>query len=101
MAGLDDLPGVAISFGDDVATAWLGPDRGDLVDRADLVGDWPTTGPIGFADGFSGDPAVDPSTGRIGFHVANPVAAANLTLTDILPFGVCNDATPLDEPTGL
>ena len=100
VAGLDDLPGVAMSFGDDVATAWLGPDRGDLFDRADLVGDWPTTGPIGFADGFSGDPAVDPSTGRIGFHVANPVAAANLTLTDILPFGVCNDATPLDEPTG-
>ena len=101
VAGLDDLPAVAVSFGDDVATAWLGPGRDDLFDRADLLADWPTTGPIGFPDGFSGLPAVDPSTGRIGLHVSNPVAAANLTLTEILPFGVCNDATPLDEPTGL
>jgi hypothetical protein len=30
-----------------------------------------------------------------------PVAAANLTLTDLLPFGVCNDVAPPDEPTGL
>ncbi len=101
VAGLGDLPAVAVSFGDDVATAWFAPGRDDLFDRADLVADWPTTGPIGFADGFSGDPAVDPGTGRIGLHVRNPVAAANLTLTEILPFGVCNDATPLDEPTGL
>jgi hypothetical protein len=101
VAGLDDLPGVAVSFGDDVATAWLGPGRDDLVDRADLVTDWPTTGSIGFGDGFSGDPSVDPSTGRIGFHVANPVAAANLTLTDLLPFGVCPDVTPLYVPTCL
>ncbi len=101
VAGLDDLSGVAVSFDDDVATAWLGPDRHDLFDRADLVADWPTTGSIGFSDGFSEDDAVDPSTGRIGLHVTNPVAAANLTLTDILPFAVCNDATPLDEPTGL
>jgi hypothetical protein len=101
VAGLEDLAAVAVSFADDVATAWLGPDRHDLFDRADLVADWPTTGPIGFADGFAEDDAVDPSTGRIGLHVTNPVAAANLTLTDILPFGVCNDATPLDEPTGL
>ena len=100
VAGLDDVQAMAVSFGDDVATAWLGPGRDDLFDRADLMADWPTTGPIGFADGFTGDPAVDPTTGRIGFHVADPVAAATLTLTDILPFGVCNDATLLDEPTG-
>ena len=101
IAGLDDLPAVAVSFGDDVATAWFTPGRSDLFDRADLVDDWPTTGSIGFGDGFSDDAAVDPSTGRIGLHVTNPVAAAHLTLTEILPFGVCNDATPLDEPTGL
>ncbi len=101
IAGLDDLPAVAVSFGDDVATAWFAPDRDDLFDRADLVADWPTTGSIGFSDGFSEDDAVDPSTGRIGLHVTNPVAAANLTLSEILPFGVCNDASPLDEPTGL
>ncbi|MEO6512400.1 MAG: hypothetical protein ABIO16_15490 [Nocardioides sp.] len=101
IAGLDDLPAVAVSFSDDVATAWFGPDREDLFDRADLIADWPTTGSIGFADGFAEDDAVDPSTGRIGLHVTNPVAAAHLTLTEILPFGVCNDASPLDEPTGL
>ena len=28
-------------------------------------------------------------------------AAANLTLTDILPFGICNEVTPMAEPTGL
>lgn len=101
VAALDDLPAVAISFGDDVATAWFAPGRDDLFDRADLLGDWPTTGPLGFGDGFADDTAVDPSTGRIGLHVTNPVAAANLTLTDLLPFGVCPDVTPMDEPTGL
>jgi hypothetical protein len=101
IGALDDLPAFAISYGDDVATAWFAPDREDLFHRADLLADWPTTGPIGLADAFSGGPVVDPSTGRIGLHVANPVAAANLTLTDVLPFGVCNDATLLDEPTGL
>ena len=101
IAGLDDLPAVAVSFGDDVATAWFASGRTDLYDRADLVDEWPTTGSIGFSDGFSDDAAVDPSTGRIGLHVTNPVAAATLTLTEMLPFGVCNDAAPLDEPTGL
>ena len=99
--GLDPLPAVSLSFGDDVATAWFAPDRADLFDRADLVEGWPTTGPIGFAAGFTGTPVIDPSSGRIGFQVASPVAAATLTLSEILPFGICNEVVPLDAPTGL
>ena len=99
--GFEPLPVVAISYGDDVATAWFAPGRGDLFDRAALLEDWPTTGPIGWSDGFTGTPAVDPSTGRIGLQVTNPVAAANLTLSDILPFGLCDEVTPIAEPTGL
>jgi hypothetical protein len=98
---LESLSAVAVSFGDDVATAWFVPDRGDLFDRAALLEGWPTTGSIGWSDGFTGTPAVDPGTGRIGLHVANPVAAANLTLTEILPFGICNQVNPIAEPTGL
>ncbi len=99
--GFESLSVVAISYGDDVATAWFAPGRDDLFDRAALLEDWPTTGSIGWSDGFTGTPAVDPSTGRIGLQVTNPVAAANLTLSDILPFGLCNEVTPIAEPTGL
>lgn len=100
-ASLDPLAVVSMSFGDDVATAWFAPGRDDLFDRAELIEGWPMSGSIGFADGFTGTPVVDPGTGRIGLHVANPVAAATLTLTDLLPFGICNEVTPMDEPTGL
>jgi hypothetical protein len=95
------LEGFAVSFGDRVATAWLGPDRIDLHDRANLAEIWPTTGSTGFADGYEGLPVADPATGRIGLQVENPHAAARLTLTGILPFGVCNEVEPIPEPTGL
>jgi hypothetical protein len=98
---LGPLEGFSLSFGDQVATARLGVDRMDLHDRADLAEIWPTTGDIGFADGFEGMPVADPATGRIGLRVAKPVAAARLTLTGLLPFAVCNEVEPLPEPTGL
>ena len=44
---------------------------------------------------------VDPSTGRIGYTVVAPVPAATATLTDLLPFAVCNEVLPMEEPTGL
>jgi hypothetical protein len=44
---------------------------------------------------------VDPSTGRIGWTVRDPLAAAGLVLTDVLPFAVCPEVTPMEEPTGL
>ena len=101
VAGLGDLPTVGVTFEEDAAAAWLGLGRDDLVDRAALAEDWPTTGSIGWSDGFTGTPAVDPGTGRIDVRVADPVAAAALTLTEILPFGICNEVTPMAEPTGL
>lgn len=90
----------AVSFADGVATARLGPDRTDLFARAELAGDFPTVGAIGFGDAFAAAVA-DPSSGRIGYDVVAPVAAATATLTDLLPFAVCNEVTPMAEPTGL
>lgn len=98
---LEPLEAVALSFKDQVVTARLGPDRTDLRERADLGPDWPVTGPIGFNDGFTGMSVIDPKTGRIGYRVANPATAANLTLTHLLPFAVCNEVEPFEEPTGL
>lgn len=89
------------SFAGDILTARLGVDRIDLHQRADLVEIWPTSGPIGVGDAFEGTPVADPSTGRIGLQVANPQAAATLTLTGQLPFAVCNEVLPFEEPTGL
>lgn len=98
---LEPLDAVALTFKDEIVTARLGPDRTDLRERADLGPDWPVTGSIGFNDGFTGLPVIDPKTGRIGYRLANPVAAANLTLTHLLPFAVCNEVEPFEEPTGL
>jgi hypothetical protein len=92
---------VGVSFEADAATAWLGLARDDLADRAALTEDWPTTRSIGWSDGFTGTPAVDPGTDRIDLQVADPVTAAGLTLTEILPFGICNEVAPMAEPTGL
>jgi hypothetical protein len=97
---LSPLTRFAVSFADGVATARLGPDRTDLFARSELAEHFPTVGSIGFGDAFA-RPVVDPSTGRIGFDVAEPVAAATATLTDLLPFAVCNEVTPMEEPTGL
>ena len=99
-AALSPLTRFAVSFADGVATARLGVDRTDLFERAELADDFPTVGSIGFGDAFA-QPVVDPSTGRIGYDVAAPVPAATVTLTDLLPFAVCNEVTPMEEPTGL
>lgn len=98
---LRPLTAFAVHFDGPVATARLGADRPDLHDRADLVDAWPETEPINWGDGFRGLTVADPATGRIGLQVRNPVAAASLVLTGRLPFAVCNEVEPLDEPTGL
>jgi len=98
---LRPLDAFSVSFGDQVATARLGRDRTDLHERAHLVGLWPDTGEIGLEDGFEGLAVADPSTGRIGLRVVDPVAAATLTLDEMLPFAVCNEVLPFEEPTGL
>jgi hypothetical protein len=98
---LRPLEAWSVSFSGEVVTARLGQERIDLHERADLVEVWPTTGSIGVADAFEGSAVADPSTGRIGMQVANPFAAATLTLTGQLPFAVCNQVVPFEEPTGL
>ncbi|KQY57438.1 hypothetical protein [Nocardioides sp. Root140] len=95
------LGAFSVTFSDEVATARMDVDRTDLHDRADLMDLWPETGTITWDDAFKGMPVGDPSTGRVGWKVRNPVAAANLVLGDHLPFAVCNELVPLDEPTGL
>ncbi|WP_457207104.1 hypothetical protein, partial [Nocardioides sp. P5_C9_2] len=97
---LEPLETFAVGFADGIVTARLGPDRPDLFDRAALAGDFPTVGPVGFVEAFT-LPVVDPSTGRIGWTVRHPDAAAGLVLTDVLPFAVCPEVTPTEEPTGL
>ncbi len=97
---LAPLAAFAVSFPDGLATARLGPDRLDLFERADLAADFPTAGPIGFGDAFV-DVVVDPSTGRLGYTAVAPVPTATATSTDLLPFAMCNDVIPTDEPTGL
>ncbi|QIK74906.1 hypothetical protein [Nocardioides piscis] len=97
---LDPLARFALSFDDGLATARLGPGRLDLFERADLAKAFPEVGPLGFGDALV-DPVADPSTGRIGYTVRESVAAASVALTDLLPFAVCNEVTPMEEPTGL
>lgn len=94
IAALEPVSAVGVSFADGLGTAWLESSRDDLDERAALSEDWPKTGPIGFADGFDGLQPVDPSWGRIGLQVDDPVAAATLILTHQLPFAVCNEVRP-------
>ncbi len=95
VTGLGDLEAFSVSYGDGLATARLGPGRADLFERSALAAQAPT----GFADAFE-NAVVDPSTGRLGWEVREPRAAAGLTLTDGLPWAVCRDAAPMEEPTG-
>ncbi|CAM3499037.1 hypothetical protein NODU109028_19740 [Nocardioides dubius] len=104
---LRPLAAWAVNFDSRVLTARLSPERADqreradLHQRADLVDVWPVVGAIGWGDGFEGMTVADPITGRIGAQVRNPVAAANLVLSGRIPFAVCNEVTPMAEPTGL
>jgi len=95
---LEPLDAFAVSFGDHLATVRLGRGRTDLFDRLGLGEHWPGGSPS-FEDGFSAGVG-DPTTGRIGYDVPHPALAAGLTLTETLPFGVCNTVTPIPEPTG-
>jgi hypothetical protein len=100
---LRPLEEFSVSFAGELATARLGTGRIDLLARTDLSAIWPRSAGAAptFRDGYAGDPIDDPSTGRIGFRVTNPPAAAAVTLDDLLPFAVCNDVVPIEEPTGL
>ena len=93
---LDDLPAFSVGFGDHLATVRTEPNREDLFTRIDIGRDWPVPG---FAATFE-DPVADPTTGRIGYHLRKPAAAASLALLDELPFAICAELPSLDEPSG-
>jgi hypothetical protein len=97
VTNLDTLAGFTVAFGEHNATVWMEPNRDDLFDRLDLGRDWPVPG---FESAFRSGVG-DPGTGRIGYDVPRPAAAAALTLLEELPFAVCNEVTPIPEPTGL
>jgi hypothetical protein len=81
--GLEDLGAFSVQFEGTLVTARLGEDRTDLFERMRLGAD------IGeFAASFDGGVA-DPGTGRIGYRMSDPAAAAELALAGRLPFATC------------
>lgn len=94
---LNEFPGFALAYGDHIATVRVEPDRDDLFDRLRLGEDWPVEG---FADAYTNG-AADPSTGRLGYTLPDPPAAAGLALLGELPFAICSEVVPFEEPTGL
>jgi hypothetical protein len=95
---LDELTAFSVSFGEGVATARLGGERGDLVTRGRIAEAWPAVeGSPGFAKGFVPDVLVDPSSGRVGLRPRAPRAAAAVTLADLLPFAICDEIEPWER----
>ncbi len=84
---LDPLTSFSVSFGTDLVTVRLGPDRSDAFDRLRLAEVMPRTKPE-FGVGYSRGVA-DPSSGRLGFDLAKPAVAADLAREGHLPFAVC------------
>lgn len=82
---LQPLKAYAISFGQTLATAYLGAGRDDLFTRMRLGDQVPA-----FAATFTHG-ASDPGTGRIGFTMTDPVDAAQQALRHKLPFAICAD----------
>lgn len=99
VTALDPLAGFALEFGDHLATVRMDPELGDLFARLHLGDDWPAAGSPDFEAGYAGAVG-DPTTGRIGYDVADPPLAARIALLETLPFGVCNEVTPIPEPAG-
>ena len=97
---LDPLDYFAVVFGDHLATVRIDAGRTDVFDRMRLGESWPAVDGVSFGEAFTSAVA-DPGTGRIGYTLDKPTLAARLTLLGELPFAVCNDVSPLDEPAGL
>jgi hypothetical protein len=81
--GLDDLELYSVQFEGTLATARLGEDRMDLFPRMRLGGQVPK-----FEQAYDGGVA-DPLTGRIGYVMNDPAAAASMALAEQLPFAAC------------
>lgn len=82
--GLEALTQYSVQFESSLMTARLGADRLDLFERMRLAQALPA-----FSRAYEGGVA-DPLTGRIGFRMADPSAAADLALRGKLPFAACN-----------
>lgn len=80
---LDDLEMYSVQFEGDLATARLGEDRTDLFTRLRLSEQAPE-----FEAAYDGGVA-DPATGRIGYVMTDPAAAASMALDRALPFAAC------------
>ncbi|KRA39119.1 hypothetical protein ASD81_11295 [Nocardioides sp. Root614] len=87
LSGLDELDGFGVALGNELATVLLGDDRSDAFERARIAEVMPPTVPE-FPLAMS-RPVADPSTGRLGYTLGDPAAAAELTRTQHLPFAVC------------
>lgn len=86
---LDPLDAFSVALGGDLVTVRLGPLRDDAFDRLRLAEVMPAIRPE-FGVGFSRGVA-DPSTGRLGYDLMRPAAAAELVQDRHLPFAVCGD----------
>lgn len=87
LRAIDELEGYAVALGAELATVLLGGKRGDAFDRMRLAEVMPPTDPefgLALTRGVA-----DPSSGRLGYILSDPVAAAELTLSRQLPFAVC------------
>ncbi len=86
---IDELGAFSVTFGGELATVRLGPERSDVFDRMLLPETLPETDPE-FGLGYQ-RPAADPLGGRIGWNIGDPVVAAQLALEKKLPFAICAD----------
>ena len=82
-ADVDELGAFSVQFRGSLVTARLGEGRHDLFDRMRLG----ATDPV-FAAAYTGGVA-DPTSGRIGYEMADPAAAARLAVQHDLPFAAC------------
>ncbi|KRB76387.1 hypothetical protein ASE01_15505 [Nocardioides sp. Root190] len=87
LRALDELDAYSVALGAELATVQLGPKRSDAFDRIRLAEVMPPTVPD-FGVVMSRGVA-DPSTGRLGYVLTDPVGAAELTRARLLPFAVC------------
>ena len=86
---LDELGPYSVTFGGELATVRLGPERSDVFERMRLSDTLPETDPefgLGYQLG-----SADPLGGRIGWDLGDPIIAAQLALEKKLPFAVCAD----------
>ena len=87
LAGLDPLEAYSVALGTELVTARLGEDRADAFERARLAEMMPPTHPeFGLV---MSRPVADPASGRVGYVLSDPAAAARLTRDRHLPFTVC------------